>query len=474
MKFNLGSKAQTTVLPVFKTNEKVSIGNDIFQLLKEKEIFSGDKEEVYMHLSTEGENILFIGLGEKENLDMEVLRRAFFNVSNTLNKYKIEETNVEIKDLNSLNPKDVVSAIVEGFLQATYKYDKFLTDDKKVFSLKKVYLNTDKNLSQTIEETKILVESIFLTRDLVNEPAMYMTPDKLAKTAKEVLEPLGVGVEIFEKEKIKDLGMEAFLAVAKGSSENPKFIIMEYMGDKDSDEVLGLVGKGLTYDSGGYCIKSAGGMLTMQSDMAGAGSVIGTMKAVAEMKLKKNVVAVVAACENLISGKAYKTGDIVGSMAGKTIEVINTDAEGRLTLADALYFITTKTKANKIVDIATLTGACVGALANVHTGAITNNSEFMQELIEASKLAGEPVWELPNHPEYREFIKSHRADLRNSGKIGGGTITAGQFLEEFVNNKPWIHLDIAGTAYFGNPRGYLPKDATGIPVKTLYNLAKNY
>ena len=210
----------------------------------------------------------------------------------------------------------------------------------------------------------------------------------------------------------------------------------------------------------------------MHCDMGGAGSVIGTMKSIALSNIKANVVAVVAACENMISGHAYKTGDLIGSMAGKTIEVGNTDAEGRLTLADAIYYAATVVKADKIIDVATLTGACVVALSNIHTGAVTNSPSLKDDVNKASDKAGELVWELPNHPLYKELIKSKRADLSNTGKNGGGTITAGLFLEEFVEEKDWVHLDIAGTAYFSSTRGYLPEGATGIPVKTLYYLAK--
>ncbi|NLK44454.1 MAG: leucyl aminopeptidase, partial [Tissierellia bacterium] len=210
----------------------------------------------------------------------------------------------------------------------------------------------------------------------------------------------------------------------------------------------------------------------MFGDMAGAASVIGAMKSIGKSKLEKNVVAIVAACENLISGEAYKPGDIIGSMSGKTIEVLNTDAEGRLTLADALWYAASVEKAEKIVDVATLTGACVVALGTVNIGAITNNEDLMEEIKEASELAGEPVWQLPSNEEYKEQIKGMFADLKNSGGRAGGAITAGLFLGEFVNNTPWVHLDIAGKSYSGKEDGYLPKGATGVPVKTLYNFVK--
>ncbi len=478
MKFFIDkTKGDILVLPVFEETENLEGFKDVLDFVKDKEIFTGKEGEIYEDLSLKGNNLVLVGLGKEKDLDFEALRKSYFKLGRSLNKNKIKSAKVVMPIVNELCYKNTIKAVVEGLLETSYKYDKFLSEDKLKLSLEEIYFDSpEEKLERAelgIKEAQDLMSGIFLTRDLVNEPAMYMTPSKLAKAAKEELEPLGVDVEVFEKEKIENLGMEAFLAVSKGSDQAPKFIVMKYEGNPDSEETLGLVGKGLTYDSGGYCIKSANGMLTMHCDMAGAGSVIGTMKAIAKAKLETNVVAVIAACENMISGKAYKTGDIIGSMGGKTIEVINTDAEGRLTLADAIYYIATQTKATKIVDIATLTGACVGALANIHTGAITNNKDFMEEVNKASQEADELVWELPNHEEYRKLIKSHRADLRNSGRIGGGTITAGQFLEAFVEDKPWVHLDIAGTAYFDSERGYLPKDATGIPVKTLFYLAKN-
>ena len=301
-----------------------------------------------------------------------------------------------------------------------------------------------------------------------------MYPELLANSAKENLEDLDVEVEIFDKEKIEELDMKAFLAVAEGSDKEPRFIVMTYRGDPSSDEKIALVGKGLTYDSGGYSLKpTAGSMDTMYCDMGGAGTVIGAMKSIAKAKLKKNVVGVVAACENMVSGRAYKPGDIIGSMAGKTIEVLNTDAEGRITLADSLWYAATVIKADKIVNLATLTGACVVALGDTNTGAITNNKDLMDSVKQASELSGEPLWELPTNEEYEELIKSDFADIKNIGGKGAGTITAGLFLKEFVDEKPWVHLDIAGTAYLEKANGYLPKGATGVHVKTLYNMVKN-
>jgi leucyl aminopeptidase len=332
----------------------------------------------------------------------------------------------------------------------------------------------EEETTEAINETKHLIESIFFTRNIVNEPAMYMTPKAFANSAKKELEDIGVEVEIYGKEEIEKLDMAAFLAVAKGSSQEPQLIVMNYKGDPDSDKKLALVGKGLTYDSGGYSLKTSKGMITMHSDMAGSASVVGAIKSIAMSKLKRNVVGVVAACENMISGGAYKPGDIISSMSGKTIEVLSTDAEGRLTLADALWYAADVIKPDAIIDVATLTGACVVALGDINTGAITNDESLMGNVKKASQIAGEPVWELPHNDEYKEFIKGDFADLKNSASRGAGTIVAGLFLQEFVKDIPWVHLDIAGTSYLSNKSGYLPKGATGVPVKTLYYLVKDF
>jgi leucyl aminopeptidase len=316
-----------------------------------------------------------------------------------------------------------------------------------------------------------LMDAVFLARDLVNEPAISLTPGSLAEIAQKELIPLGVEVEVLGRSAAAELGMDAFLAVAKGSSEEPKVIVMRYRGDAESTRLLGLVGKGVTYDSGGYSLKPKDSMVTMYDDMGGSAAVIGAVKALAANGVKRNVTAVVLATENMVSGEAYKPGDIIGSMAGKTIEILSTDAEGRLTLADALHYIITKEKADEVVDIATLTGACVVALGEQMSGAFASDDELMQRVRNAAEKAAEPTWQLPLNEEYRELVKGTRSDLKNSGGRWGGAISAAAFLREFTGDTPWVHLDIAGTAYLTSGKGYLPKGATGTGVKTLYNLA---
>ncbi|MDL2311117.1 leucyl aminopeptidase, partial [Peptostreptococcaceae bacterium OttesenSCG-928-C18] len=386
-------------------------------------------------------------------------------------KAKLKNANINYIPTDN---KDYIPALIEGIFQSDYKFDTYKTKDKDKKINLTINLNNINNLNyDIINDISNIVNGINITRELVNIPAIDLYPEVLANKTLELLEPLGVQVTVFDKSQIEELGMEAFLSVAKGSDREPKFIKIEY-NPIDNGEVLALVGKGLTYDSGGYAIKPPLGMDTMMGDMAGSATVIGTIYALAKNNIKQNVVGLIAACENMISGKAYKNGDIVKSMKGTTIEVKNTDAEGRITLADALYYAATKTKASTIIDLATLTGACVVGLGEFTTGVITNNDNLYSKLEEASLKSGEHIWQLPIIEETRELVKSKIADITNSTGRYGGAITAGIFLEEFVENKPWVHMDIAGPAYTQTPYSYIPYGATGIPVKTLYNFIKYF
>lgn len=476
MKFNFEKGGEVKVLLVFKDTEDLGEYNELFSYVKDKELFKAKEAEIYTSISYKDDKLVLLGLGDLNKLDFNVLRKAFFKLGKELNKNKVESIALKVPKFEGLCYKRTNAAIAEGLLQSEYNFDKFKSEKKDPLTLKEVYLEVlDEKRSKVeegIEEVQLLIEGIFLTRDLVNEPAINMYPETLAEAAKDKLKAYDVEVDIFGKEEIKNLGMEAFLAVSEGSTKEPQFIVMTYMGDPTSDKKIALVGKGLTYDSGGYDIKPGESMGSMHSDMAGSASVIGAMLAIAKAKLNKNVVAIVAACENMISGGALKNGDIISSMSGKTIEIISTDAEGRVTLADALWYAATVIKADKIVDLATLTGACVVALGSINTAGVTNDESLMKEIKEASDLAGEFIWELPHNEEYKELNKSHFADIKNSGGRGGGAITAGLFLSEFVDNKPWVHLDIAGTSFISGDSGYLPKGATGVPVKTLYYFIK--
>ncbi len=470
MKFLVGKTGGVEAKLIFENN----ICCDYIAYLKEKEIFSAKAEEVYYYVDAQLQGHLYIGMGEEEKIDLEQMRKTFFKVANVLIDNKVEEITLQIPKLNGLCNMKLAQAISEGMMHACYRFDMFKSDKKELPQITVNYNpipGKEERAKLGIEQTEKLMEAIFLTRNIVNQPANYIYPETLANIAKEELEKVGVKVTVHNKAEIEKLNMAAFLSVARASAKEPKLIVMEYNGNPDSDERIALVGKGLTYDSGGYALKPATGMVTMFCDMGGAGTVIGAMHAIANLKAKVNVVAVVAACENMISGDGYKNGDIISSMSGKTIEIVNTDAEGRLTLADAVYYAANHLGATKLIDLATLTGACLVALGEQVSAVVSNNDAFYAELQEASFRAGEDVWMMPNMEYFRKMNDSKVADLKNSGGRFGGTISAGLFVGEFLcKDIPWMHIDIAGTAYIDSPYKYLKEGATGTLVKSLYYL----
>ncbi|PMC47670.1 leucyl aminopeptidase [Streptococcus sp. UMB1385] len=471
MKFNTNKLEGVIVTPIF---EDENYNNELLEYTKGKELFKGKLNEIFVNLPYNGEKEILIGLGKHDELKEDQVREVFFKLVKVLAKNKEFEVQVILPKLENIPTQSIVNAAVEGALHATYKFDKYKSD-RKDFPEITINLATEEkidNIEDIVNEAFDIINGIFFARDLVNERAEYLYPETLANIASEELSALGVEVEVYDEKQCEELGLKGLLAVGRASDRKPRFIVMKYLNNPEESEVVGLVGKGVTYDTGGYSIKqTANSMDIMHCDMGGAGTVIGTMKLIATRKLKTNVIAIVGACENMIAGGSYKPGDVISTLSGKTVEVANTDAEGRITLADSVYYATEKLKVNKVIDLATLTGACLVALGEFYTGAVTNNQDFYNELSEAAKQAGERVWQMPVDNSFRKLNKSSVADVKNTGGRLGGTITAGLFIENFVaNNVPWIHLDIAGTAYLSKPEGYLPKGATGVHVKTLYNL----
>ena len=459
------------------SNEEI---NKHIALANNRKLFSGKEGELYtfnINLNDSIKTIFVVGLGKEEKFNLDKLRNVTGKVIKKASELKLSSVFLRLPKTDLFKIEDLVkNAVVSSYL-ANYNFNKYKTNSKKDIELEVSVgvcgVDSSKEIEVSLEEAKVIAEGIIIARDLVNEPSNVMYPETLANKAKEVGQESGFEVEVNGVDKIKELKMEAFYNVAKGSSKEPKLIVMRYMGDPSNKEnILGLVGKGLTYDSGGYSIKPTDSMLDMKSDMGGAASVIGAMSIIAKRNLKINVVAVVAACENLISEDAYKPGDVIGSMAGKTIEVVNTDAEGRLTLVDAVHYIIEKENVKEVIDVATLTGAALVALGETTTAVVTNDDKFYEELKSASEYTGEKVWQLPAFDEYKELIKSDIADLKNSGGRFAGTITAGLFIEAFVQDKPWLHLDIAGTAWTSKNSNLGIKGGTGAPVHTLYELAK--
>ncbi len=421
-------------------------------------------------------NIILCGVGNTHDLDCARLRDLFALCFRAALKLGARDAYLFPGFSNPVGEVNFGHILAETALLTAYKFDKYLSDSKG-HTLDNVHLavnpKTTRHINRGILEGRIFAESTNLARDLVNEPANVIYPETLADAAKKAALQYGFSIEVFGLDKLKRLKMDAFLAVGKGSKQEPRLILMSYHGNPEPKaKTIGLIGKGLTYDSGGYCIKTPQGMVNMKNDMAGAAAVIGTFAAIATLKLKVNVLGVIAACENMISGAAYHTGDIIRSMSGKTIEVINTDAEGRLTLVDAIHYAISREHVSKVIDIATLTGAAVGALGNQITAVLTNNEQLLEKLQLAADFTAEKIWQLPTHEPYLELIKSDIADLKNSGGPLAGAITAGLFIREFVDEKPWLHIDIAGTALKDKESGINSYGATGIGVRLLTQLLR--
>lgn len=440
-----------------------------FEILAKLKKFTGKKGEIleFTHFDKKYiKEYLFIGLGKAKEITQNSIKKTIYTHLKSL------KGNVLLKSLNkSFIDYNILGDLVEHI---NYSFDKYHTSEKKENEKKLLEIDiVDDQISNNILEGVELGKITNIVKDLVNEPANFMTPEILGKNAEKFGKEYGFKVKVHNEKEIEKLNMTAFLAVSRASKNRPKLIIMKHNGNPKSKETLALVGKGLCYDSGGLSIKPTSSMISMHSDMAGAATVISVMCALSKLKVKKNVVAVVAACENAISGDAYKPGDIIPTMLGKTIEITNTDAEGRVTLADALTYAVQKEKPTEIIDVATLTGAIIIALGDNITGTFTNNYDNFQKLEIAGERWGEKFWNMPMDDEFKEAIKSHVADLKNSAGRSGSSSTAAKFLEEFVEGTPWMHLDIAGTSFAEGGNKYFQKGATGVAMKTLYEYIKN-
>lgn len=433
------------------------------------EFFDGSIGEIFPDLN---DNLIYLGLGEKENFEREIFKEAVYKLGRFFLNKEITEISFDDNQLG-LDKEDYIYNIVNSLILAGYNFD-YYKSEKTKYNIENINLPTSFNsYEKNMEELVKVIDAQSFARNLVNLRSNDIYPETLANKAKEELSKYGVDVKIYEEDQIREMGLTAFLQVAKGSDNKPRFIVMEYLKANDDQKPLVFVGKGLTYDSGGYSIKSSDGMKEMNSDMGGSATVIGALKAIASNNLKVNVVGIVAACENSISGRAYKPGDVIKARNGMTIEVDNTDAEGRITLADAVNYGVTEYKPQMIIDLATLTGAVLVALGETYTGAITNNQQAMDEVLKAAKETDEKIWQLPNDNFLRKYNNSEVADIKNSGGRLAGSITAGQFVGAFIEDYPWVHLDIAGTAYLSKAQGPYQEGATGVQVKTLYQLAKN-
>lgn len=420
------------------------------------ETFTGKKGETFViHTQKEFPStyIMALGLGQEDKSDPNSIREA---VSKAVKKCIELKAKTVAFDISS-----DVEAIVLGVSIVNYHFDKY--KNKKEHRISEIYLS--ESVSGDVERAKTVAESMKLTRNLANEPAAFANPSKLAEIAQGFE---GLQTVVYDEAKIREMGMGAYLAVAQGSVQPPKFIHMKYIPETPKKRIA-IIGKGLCFDSGGLDIKPASSMLNMKDDMSGSACILGVMKAVAKLRPDVEVHGIIAACENMPSGSSYKPGDIVTAKNGKTIEVDNTDAEGRLTLADALCYAC-ELEVDEVVDIATLTGACMVALGSVASGIMGNDDEFVNKIIEIGKKSGEKFWALPMWQEYRDNMNSDVADMKNTGTRYGGASAAGMFLKEFVTDKvKWAHLDVAGTAFLDKPQSGFSKGATGVGIRTLLN-----
>ena len=422
---------------------------------------------------------LLVGAGKREAFNGSVARKVVGAALRYLKNRSIRKFALLAREKD--RTEDFAQAVAEAVVTANFESDKYKTDKKTDKSVEAVvltgYRETDKTAGEKgLAKGTVIGEAQNFTRDLVNEPANKLTPQILARRAEAMAREAGLAVEILDEQKIADLKMGALLSVSQGGPEPPRVMVLTYVPPiaKPGAPVIGLVGKAVTFDTGGISIKPADGMEKMKYDMAGGGAMLGVMRAIAALKPAVKVICVVPSTENMVGGKAQKPGDVQTAMSGKTIEVLNTDAEGRLILADGITFAK-QLGATHLIDAATLTGAIVVALSNVNAGVFGSDQAFTDKLLASSKAAGEKMWQMPIDDDYREFIKGSVGDIQNigSGK-GGGAITGAMFIKEFTGDTPWIHLDIAGTAWNDDQKPWMAKGATGTTVRTLVHLLMSY
>ncbi|MBU3742365.1 MAG: leucyl aminopeptidase [Candidatus Kapabacteria bacterium] len=443
--------------------------------------FTGKKGSTvlaYAGSALKAPRLILAGLGEIDEITVETVRRAAAAATKTAAAAGVKHCAYDVAAIKDMSIGDVAFAVTEGAMLSQYRYWKYKTTANNgngmvtSFSIIGADRADQKAIKQAVETASTIVESVNIARDLANAPNNEIYPESLGKRATEIGRAAGFKTTVLDKKKIQALKMGGLLGVNKGSERPPVFIVMEHHGGKKGEKPIVIVGKGVTFDTGGISIKPAAGMSDMKGDMHGAATTIGTMHAVAKLGLKKNVIGLVPATDNMPSGSAIVPGDILTFMNGKTAEIDNTDAEGRLILADALVYAD-RYSPETVVDLATLTGAIIIALGNTTTGMMGTDKATMDRLRNAASRTSEYVCELPLYEEYEELIKSDYADIKNSGGRAAGSITAALFLKHFVSY-PWVHLDIAGTALQPKPGPYVPKDGSGVGVRLLTDMIKNW
>ncbi|GED71235.1 putative cytosol aminopeptidase [Brevibacillus reuszeri] len=453
---------------------EAAFGGTLSGLQADKEISGEAKAIAVVHGmgKVAAKKLMVVGMGAPEKFDFVAARNAWGRAAKTVASKGAGKTVViDLPTTEHLGADRLAQAVTEAFGLAEYNYEGYRLKAKResdpIAAVRILAADDAVEVVQSgVHVGKALVTGTNMARTLVNEPANYLTPCALKDAAVSVAKRYGMGIEILEKAKLEELGMGGVLSVAKGSELEPYVVAIKYQGKDSWDDVIGLVGKGVTFDTGGISIKPVAGMEDMKSDMGGAAAMIGAMEALGQMKPKVNVLMVIGTVENMPSGTAFRPSDVITTMSGKTVEIITTDAEGRLVLADCITYAKEQ-GVSCIVDAATLTGGIVVALGHFCSGAMTNDKALMDELLAAADVAGERLWQLPTFDEYRSLNKSRFADLKNSGGRFGHGIIGGVFLQEFVGETPWVHLDIAGTAYTSSTGDMQPAGGTGVMTRTI-------
>jgi leucyl aminopeptidase len=488
-------KADAVVLFVHQDKEllqkdiaelKKIIGNRLTDAI-DLEGFKGKQGEFFSLLSEKklsSPRLYLVGLGEAKKISLEQYRRAAAKAAQQAQTSHVKHLAFSAPRASqggtfAARPDELAAAVAEGAILSLYKFDKYLTEKKEErFKIAEVTVfdpddQIVKDIKKSLNTVRIVCEATNLARDLENAPSNEIYPESLAEVARQSAEKFGYQATIWDKDEIEEKGFGGLLAVNSGSDRSARFIILEHNAARSDVDTIVLIGKGITFDSGGISIKAAAGMSEMKMDMSGAAAVIGTMEAAARLKIPLRLIGLIPATENLPSGSSMKPGDIIKHYGGKTSEVDNTDAEGRLVLADALAYAASY-KPAAVIDLATLTGACVVALGNHATGMMGNDDDLMTKVKAAGEKTFERVWQLPLFEEYEKQIKSDVADVKNVGGKWAGAITAGLFLKKFVDSYRWVHLDIAGTAILEEAQPYAPKGGSGVGVRLLVEFLKNW
>ncbi len=462
--------------------DKASLGL-ISEVIQSKD-FQGELYQsslIYTKGNIPAKRILLMGLGKRSDFHLDKWRGAASKAAQFLRNMGVKEFSVcpSLGGERKISLEDYYQGLVEGIYLGLYQFTEFKTEEReKIKEVEQVHLviPDEKRIShiqKAVAAAEIISRAVYLVRDLVSLPANRKTPSMLAQMAKDLAGDNDLRWKVLNMDEMEKLGMGALIAVASGSREPPKFIILEFKPQSSGLETVVIIGKAITFDSGGLSLKPSENMERMKYDMAGGAAAIGIIQAASQLKLPLHLVALIPATENLPSGSAYRPGDILKSLSGKTIEVISTDAEGRLILADALTY-SHRFKPKAIIDLATLTGACIIALGENVIGMMGNDDELKARVGRAADRTGEKVWELPLWEEYEEQIKSEVADIKNVGGRPAGTITGGAFLKKFVGKYPWVHLDIAGPVWADRDKPYIPKGATGVGVRLIAQLLREW